>query len=98
MLTNKYCLKFISHNFTLQLYNKLNNGANLDSRKNKLIQDIQQLLNTYDNVNETSINPNLLEFMDENTLLSIVDTLLSQKEDAKESDIEWLQNFKKEIN
>ena len=71
---------------------------NLDSRKNKLISDIQQLLNTYDGVNTTSINPDLLEFMDENTLVSIIESLLTQKEDAKESDLEWLEQFKKDIN
>jgi len=69
----------------------------LSERKNKLIIDIQKLLNTYDGVSETSINPNLLEFMDEETLLSIIDSLLTQKEDAKESDLEWLEKFKKEI-
>jgi len=69
----------------------------LSERKNKLISDIQQLLNTYDGVSKTSINPNLLEFMDEETLLSVIDSLLTQKEDAKESDIEWLEKFKKEI-
>lgn len=70
----------------------------LDSRKSKLISDIQQLLNTYENVNTTSINPELLEFMDEDTLVSIIDSLLNQKEAAKESDIEWLEKFKKDIN
>jgi len=69
----------------------------LNERKNKLIGDIQQLLNTYDGVSKTSINPNLLEFMDEETLLSVIDSLLTQKEDAKESDLEWLEKFKKEI-
>lgn len=67
------------------------------NRKNQLIKDIQNLLNTYDNVNTTSINPNLLEFMDENTLVSIIESLLTQKEDAKDSDIQWLEKFKKEI-
>lgn len=69
----------------------------MSERKNKLISDIQQLLNTYDGVSKTSINPNLLEFMDEETLLSVIDSLLTQKEDAKESDTEWLEKFKKEI-
>ena len=69
----------------------------MNERKNKLIGDIQQLLNTYDGVSKTSINPNLLEFMDEETLLSVIDSLLTQKEDAKESDLEWLEKFKKEI-
>ena len=67
------------------------------NRKNQLIKDIQNLLNSYDNVKTTSINPNLLEFMDENTLVSIIESLLTQKEDAKDSDIEWLEKFKKEI-
>ena len=68
------------------------------NRKNQLIEDIQNLLNTYDNVNSTSINPNLLEFMNEDTLVSIIESLLTQKEEAKESDIEWLEKFKKEIH
>ena len=70
----------------------------MDTNKEKLINDIQQLLNTYDGINKTSINPDLLEYMDEKTLISIIDSLLTQKEDAKESDIEWLEKFKKDIN
>ncbi len=65
------------------------------SRKQQLIEDIQNLLNSYSDVNKTSINPDLLEFMDESTLISIIDSLLDQKEDAKESDTEWLEKFKK---
>ena len=68
----------------------------MNNRKNKLIGDIQQLLNTYDGVSKTSINPELLEFMDEKTILSIISSLLTQKEDLKESDIEWLEQFKTE--
>jgi len=66
------------------------------NRKEKLITDIQNLLNTYDNVNTTSINPSLLEFMDEQTLIDIIDNLLTQKEVSKETDIEWLEKFKKQ--
>ena len=66
------------------------------NKKQQLIQDIQNLLNTYDNVQNTSINPELLAFMDENTLISIIDSLLTQKEDAKKTDVEWLKKFKKE--
>ena len=69
----------------------------MNTNKNKLINDIQQLLNTYDGINKTSINPNLLEFMDEKTLISIIDSLLTQKEAEKESDLEWLETFKKDI-
>jgi len=64
------------------------------SRKEKLIEDIQNLLNTYEGISPTSINPDLLKFMDEDTLLSIVDSLLSQKEASKEADKEWLEKFK----
>ena len=64
------------------------------STKEQLINDIQNLLNTYNGVAKTDINPDLLEFMDQATLLSIIDSLLTQKEDAKESDLEWLEKFK----
>lgn len=67
------------------------------SRKEKLIQDIQNLLNSYEGIHKTSINPDLLKFMDEETLLSIVDSLLRQKEESSKggSDLEWLEKFKK---
>ncbi|OHD97936.1 MAG: hypothetical protein A3E21_05995 [Sulfurimonas sp. RIFCSPHIGHO2_12_FULL_36_9] len=65
------------------------------SRKEQLINDIQNLLNTYEGIHKTSINPDILKFMDEDSLISIIDSLLSQKEDSKESDIEWLEKFKK---
>jgi len=65
------------------------------TRKEELILDIQNLLNNYDGINNTTINPNLLEFMDENTLISVIDSLLTQKEASKELDIEWLEKFKK---
>lgn len=65
------------------------------STKTELIKDIQNLLNNYDDENTTSINPDLLEFMDQSTLLSIIDTLLTQKEASKETDTQWLETFKK---
>jgi hypothetical protein len=67
----------------------------MTSRKRKLIEDIQNLLNTYTGISPTFINPELLEFMDEETLISVIDSLLAQKEEAKESDIQWLEKFKK---
>lgn len=67
----------------------------MKSRKEQLIEDIQNLLNSYDNENTTIINSNLLEFMDEDTLISIIDSLLNQKEESKEPDIKWLEKFKK---
>ncbi len=65
------------------------------NRKDRLIEDIQKLLNSYEGVKETKINPNLLAFMDEKTLMSIIDSLLTQKENAVDSDTQWLEKFKK---
>ena len=62
--------------------------------KEQLILDIQNLLNTYEGVNPTSINPELLKFMDEKTLIEIIGNLLDQKDFNKEADIEWLEQFK----
>jgi len=63
-------------------------------RKEQLIEDIQNLLNNYEGIRPTFINPNLLKFMDEDTLIQIIDSLLNQKEDNKEADTEWLEKFK----
>lgn len=68
----------------------------MNERKQKLIKDIQNLLNTYSGVNTTHINPDLFEFMDDDTLISIIDSLLIQKEESKASDMEWLEKFKKQ--
>jgi hypothetical protein len=65
------------------------------NRKEQLINDIQNLLNSYDNIHKTTINPALLAFMDEKTLINIIDSLLNQKENSKKSDLEWLEKFKK---
>ena len=65
-------------------------------RKKQLITDIENLLNSYDAISPTSINPALLEFMDEETLISIIDALLQQKEDEHQVDTQWLQQFKSE--
>jgi len=63
-------------------------------KKEQLIKDIQNLLNSYDGLRPTSINPDLLKFMDEKTLISIIDSLLTQKEQSSVSDREWLEQFK----
>ncbi len=64
-------------------------------RKKQLIIDIENLLNTYKGIQKTSINVDMLKFMDEASLISIIDSLLNQKEDSKESDLQWLEKFKK---
>jgi len=68
------------------------------STKEQLIIDIQQLLNSHENISTTSINPELLSFMDENTLKSIIGSLLDQKETHLQADNEWLEQFKKDKN
>lgn len=64
------------------------------STKELLIEDIEKLLNSYRGLTPTTINPALLEFMDEATLKSIIGSLLDQKEAEKKADIEWLEQFK----
>ena len=64
------------------------------SDKEKLIADIQQLLNEHGG-SFTRINPALLEYMGEEDLKKIIDDLLRQKENFLESNAEWLQSFKK---
>ena len=68
----------------------------MGSPKEVLIHDIETLLNSYgEDVPVTEINPVLLEFMDEETLKSIIGSLLKQKEHVNEDAIEWLEQFKK---
>ncbi|MEE8589621.1 MAG: hypothetical protein V3S80_09795 [Sulfurimonadaceae bacterium] len=68
----------------------------MSSTKKELIHDIETLLNSYDDeIPATVINPALLEFMDEETLKSIIGSLLRQKETVNEDSIEWLEQFKK---
>lgn len=66
----------------------------MESTKEQLINDIENLLNRYEGVNATHINPELLQFMDRQTLLSIIDSLLKQQEKTNESNVEWLEQFK----
>lgn len=65
------------------------------STKTELIADIEKLLNSYGGHNTTHINPDMLSFMDEQTLKSIIVSLLEQKEKTVESNLEWLEQFKK---
>ncbi len=67
----------------------------MNIEKVQLIKDIQDLLNSYDEEKTTTINPDLLEFMDNKTLLNVIDSLLKQKEDLYKSNTEWLEKFKK---
>jgi hypothetical protein len=66
----------------------------MESTNEQLINDIESLLNRYEGLAPTSINPSLLGFMDRETLLGIIDSLLKQQENTNENNIEWLQQFK----
>ncbi|MDD4949629.1 hypothetical protein [Sulfuricurvum sp.] len=66
----------------------------MESTKEQLILDIQNMLNRYDGVKPTMINPSLLEFMDKETLIHIIESLLKQQETVNDDNIEWLQQFK----
>jgi len=66
-----------------------------NSAKNQLIMDIENILNRYEGIKPTHIDPKLLQFMDEGTLRTIIDSLLRQQEKTNESNVEWLEQFKK---
>ena len=66
----------------------------MESTKEQLITDIENLLNRYDGIKQTHIDPALLQFMDRQTLLSIISSILRQQEKTNESNLEWLEQFK----
>jgi hypothetical protein len=66
----------------------------MESTKEQLISDIENLLNRYEGVKQTHIDPALLQFMDKQTLLSIINSILRQQENTNESNLEWLEQFK----
>lgn len=66
----------------------------MESTKQQLIDDIQNLLNRYEGLSPTTINPALLEFMDRDTLLSIISSILKQQENTNQDNLEWLEQFK----
>jgi len=65
-----------------------------NSKKEVLIADIETLLNSYAGSKQTLINPELFQFMDEDTLKSIISDLLDQKERVNDDNREWLEQFK----
>ncbi len=70
-------------------------NAVMEDKKQKLIQDIENLLNSYDGVPQSKINPELFQYMDENSLKDIITDLLTQKDSVVESNLEYLEQFKK---
>ncbi len=68
----------------------------MNTTKEQLIRDIEQLLNRYEGLRPTHIDPKLLHFMDEATLRHIIDSVLRQQEKTNETNLEWLEQFKKQ--
>lgn len=62
--------------------------------KEELLTDIEQLL-TYNPEEKTTINPNYLEYLSLEDLISIRNKLIAHIGQLKEDDIEWLEQFKK---
>lgn len=62
--------------------------------KEALLTDIEQLL-TYNPEEKTTINPNYLEYLSLEDLISIRKKLIARIGQLKEDDIEWLEQFKK---
>lgn len=61
--------------------------------KEKLLSEILDLLNEYGT--PSSINPNVLEFLEENDLIEIKKSLIESKKHHLD-DKDWLHQFKKE--
>jgi len=70
-------------------------GNEIDKNKKELINDIEQLLNSYEGLKPTHINPDILKYMDQESLKSIIKSLLHEKEKVLQNNLEWLETFKK---
>jgi hypothetical protein len=66
----------------------------MENSERQLIQDIENLLNGYEGLQKSYINPELLSHLDEASLKEIISDLLMQKENAVSSNLEYLQQFK----
>ena len=62
--------------------------------KRALLEEIERLIR-YDQSREQTINPSLLAYLDEASLLSIRETLLKRVGTLSDEDKEWLEQFKR---
>ena len=62
--------------------------------KEELLEEIVDLLNEFGT--PSSINPSVLEFLEENDLIEIKKSLIESKKHHLD-DKEWLQGFKKDL-
>jgi len=64
--------------------------------KEELLKEIEALL-SYNPEEQTTINPNYLEYLEVEDLESIKKGLMDKIGKLSDDDIEWLQQFKKEL-
>jgi len=62
--------------------------------KEELLKEITELINEYGS--PSSINPSVLEFLEETDLIEIKKSLIESKKHHLD-DKEWLESFKKEL-
>ena len=67
----------------------------MEDTKHNLIKDIEKLLNSYEDVPPSTINPDILQYLDEASLKDIISDLLTQKENTVTDNLEYLEQFKK---
>jgi hypothetical protein len=67
----------------------------MEDTKYKLIKDIEKLLNSYEDLAPSTIDPDLLQYLDESSLKDIISDLLTQKENTVTDNLEYLEQFKK---
>ena len=85
----------LANDTSVPFQNRCKVNVFMEENKKQLIHDIENLLNSYEGGSTTTIDVNMLAFMDEASLKSIIDSLLRQKEKCVESNSEWLEQFKK---
>ncbi|NOZ90876.1 MAG: hypothetical protein GXO60_06300 [Epsilonproteobacteria bacterium] len=67
----------------------------MSNKKEELLKEIERLI-SYDSKEQQTINPDYLEYLQIDDLLSIKKSLLKRVGKLSSDDIEWLQQFKKD--
>ena len=74
--------------------NEKNSQSQTILSKEELLADIEKLI-SYDTADKQTINPALLAYLDEASLISIKKKMLERVGVLSDEDKEWLQQFKK---
>jgi len=67
----------------------------MSNKKEELLQEIERLI-SYEPKEQQTINPDYLEYLRVEDLISIKNSLLKRVGKLSSDDIEWLQQFKKD--